>query len=232
MKSASGLEYKGISEAYGPIIVIRNIHNVGFNELVEIRDVKGYLRLGLVLESAESMAVVQVLEGTMGLNLPDTKVRFREEPLMLPVSESLMGRVFDGIGRPIDGGPDPICSERRDVNGLIINPTSRDYPRKYIQTGISAIDGMNTLIRGQKLPIFSGNGLPHNTIAAQIARQAKIVGEDTGFAVVFAAMGIKYDAAQFFIRNFEDSGVLDKVVLFLNLADDPPIERLVTPRAA
>ena len=228
----SGREYVGINQVLGSLFIIENIHNVGYNTVVDITDREGNSRTGLVLETGEGMAVVQVFEGTMGLSLPDTSVRFIGKPLQMPVSRDVLGRVFNGIGLPRDGLPKPVAEAKRDVNGLPINPISRDYPRKFIQTGISAIDGMNTLIRGQKLPIFSGNGLPHNRIAAQIARQAKIIGEDISFAVVFAAMGIKYDIAQFFQKSFEESGVLENVVLFLNLADDPPIERLVTPRAA
>jgi len=228
----SGREYIGINQVFGSLFVIENVHNVGYNTVVEITDPQGNERTGLVLETGEGMAVVQVFEGTMGLSLPGTHVSFKGKPLEMPVSENIRGRVFNGLGHPRDGLPKPIADDKRDVNGLPMNPTSRDYPRKFIQTGISAIDGMNTLIRGQKLPIFSGNGLPHNRIAAQIARQAKIVGEDSSFSVVFAAMGIKHDVAQFFMKSFEESGVLENVVLFLNLADDPPIERLVTPRTA
>jgi len=225
-------QYRGISQIIGPLLVIENIHDVGYNELVEIEGPGGDTRFGVILESAKGKAIVQVFEGTSGLSLPDTKVRFRGEPLRLPVSVEMLGRAFDGLGRPIDGGPDPIADERWDVNGLPINPTARDYPTKFIQTGISAIDGMNTLVRGQKLPIFSGSGLPHNAIAAQIVRQAKIVGEDTEFAIVFAAMGIKHDDARYFMRSFEQTGVMEKVVLFLSLADDPSVERLITPRTA
>jgi len=225
-------EYLGINEVVGPLIVIKNIHPVGYNELVEITDAKGEERIGIVLEAAKDFAVIQILEGTMGLSLSKTKVRFKGKPLELGVSKEMLGRIFNGIGKPIDGGIAPIADEMQNVNGFPINPTSRNYPQKFIQTGISAIDGMTTLIRGQKLPIFSGSGLPHNQLAAQIARQAKIIGEDTPFLVIFAAMGIKYDDAHFFKKSFEESGVLDKVVLFLNLANDPPIERLITPRTA
>jgi len=176
--------------------------------------------------------VVQVFEGTAGLTLPNTRIRFIGEPLTLAMSREMLGRMFNGLGQPIDGGPPQRSDVQLNVNGLPINPTSRLYPRDFIQTGISVIDGMNTLIRGQKLPIFSGNGLPHNELAAQIARQARIRGSDSDFAVVFAAMGVKHDVAQFFIRSFEESGVLDNVALFLSLADDPSIERLITPRTA
>ncbi len=225
-------EYVGLSEIVGPVLVVENVRGAGYNELVEIISADGSVRHGLILETSETMTVVQVFEGTAGLSLNDTRVRFRARPLEIGVTRDVLGRIFDGAGRPLDDLPDPLGQDKRDVNGLPINPTARDYPRKFIQTGLSAIDGMNTLIRGQKLPIFSGSGLPHNEIAAQIARQAKIVGEDAGFAVVFAAMGIKYDVARFFMESFERSGVLENVVLFLNLADDPPIERLVTPRTA
>jgi V/A-type H+-transporting ATPase subunit B len=228
----SGREYVGIDQVLGSLFIIENVHNVGYNTLVEITDPDGGQRTGLVLETAKGMAVVQVFEGTMGLSLPNTRVSFKERPLQMPVSREVLGRVLNGVGQPRDGLPRLLAEHKLDVNGLPINPTARDYPRKFIQTGISAIDGMNTLIRGQKLPIFSGNGLPHNRIAAQIARQAKIIGEDTSFAVVFGAMGIKHDVARFFIRSFEESGVLENVVLLLNLADDPPIERLMTPRAS
>ena len=224
-------EYIGLDEVTGPIVAVSGIHNVGYNELVEVIDRHGKVRLGMTLEVSEGAAVVQVFEGTSGLRLTDTRVRFRGNPLAMPVSEELLGRVFDGLGRPADGGPIPL-GEERDVNGLPVNPTARDYPRKFIQTGISAIDGMNTLVRGQKLPIFSGSGLPHRQLVAQITRQAKIVGEETPFAVVFAGMGIKHDEAMFYIKNFEESGAIERVVVFLSLADAPSVERLITPRAA
>ncbi|MBN2414755.1 V-type ATP synthase subunit B [bacterium] len=225
-------EYQGIDRITGPLIFIDHIHDVGYNELVEIRTGDGEMRLGMVLEAAEGAAVVQVFEGTSGLSLQETRVQFRGEPLRLPVSAGMLGRVFDGLGRPIDGGSLPVAEEYWNVNGVPINPTSRTYPTKCIQTGISAIDGMNTLVRGQKLPVFSGSGLPHNRVAAQIARQAAIIGEDVSFAIVFAAMGVKHDVARFFIRNFEETGVLENVALFLSLADSPSVERLMTPRTA
>ncbi len=225
-------EYSTTTRVEGPIIAVSGIHNVGYNELVEVTDPSGNKRLGQVLETAHNLAVVQIFEGTMGLSLQNTRVRFKGEPFELPVTKQMLGRVFDGLGRPIDGLPAPIGEHKMNIYGEPINPTARSYPKKFIQTGISAIDGMNTLIRGQKLPIFSGSGLAHNKLAAQIARQATIRGEDSGFAVVFAAMGIKYDVAQYFIRNFEESGALENTVLFLNLADNPPVERLVTPRTA
>jgi V/A-type H+-transporting ATPase subunit B len=224
-------EYQGIQKIIGPLFFIENIHNVGYNELVEISTADGE-RLGMVLETGEGSAVVQVFEGTTGLSLENTTVRFKGEPLKLPVTQEMLGRVFNGLGRPIDGGPAPITEERLDVNGVPINPTARTYPTKFIQTGISAIDGMNTLVRGQKLPVFSGSGLPHNQVTAQITRQAKIVGENVSFAIVFAAMGVKNDVARYFVNNFQETGVLENVVLFLSLADAPSVERLMTPRTA
>jgi len=228
----SGREYIGVDKIDGPLVFVGRTHPVGYRELIECVDRQGNVRLGIVLESSASFVVAQVFEGTAGLTLPSTRVRFRGEPLTLSVSRAMLGRVFSGLGLPIDGGPPPRSDVERDVNGMAINPTARQYPRDFIQTGISVIDGMNTLIRGQKLPIFSGNGLPHNELAAQIARQAKIRGSNTEFAVVFAAMGVKHDVARFFTRSFEESGVLDNVALFLSLADDPSIERLITPRTA
>ena len=231
-RAMSGREYLGVGEIMGPLVIVRGAGAVGYNELAEVRGADGRVRLGLILESSDDLVVMQVFEGTMGLTIPGTRVRFFGRPLEIPVSREMLGRVFDGIGRTRDDGPEPISELSLDVNGLPINPTAREYPRQFIQTGISAIDGMNTLIRGQKLPIFSGSGLPHNRIAAQITRQAKILGEGAQFYVVFAAMGIKYDTASFFIDSFEESGVLENVALFLNLADDPSVERLTTPRAA
>jgi len=227
-----GREYIGVDKIDGPLIFLHKTHPVGYRELVECIDPHGHVRLGIVLETSVDMIVAQIFEGTSGLNLPQTNVRFCSEPLTMSVSRDMLGRVFNGLGHPIDGGPPPKSDRELDVNGMAINPTARQYPRDFIQTGISAIDGMNTLIRGQKLPIFSGNGLPHNVLAAQIARQAKIKGGGTDFAVVFAAMGVKHDVARFFTSSFEESGVLDKVALFLSLADDPSIERLITPRTA
>ena len=224
-------DYVGIDEISGPIIAISGIHDVGYNELVEVLDEAGRVRLGMTLEVSTGAAIVQVFEGTSGLKLGNTRVRFRGQPLRMPVSPELLGRVFDGLGRPGDGGPYPI-GEERDVNGLPVNPTAREYPRRFIQTGISAIDGMNTLVRGQKLPIFSGSGLPHMQLVAQITRQSRLVGEEERFAVVFAGMGIKHDEAMFYIRNFEESGAMERAVVFLSLADAPSVERLVTPRAA
>jgi len=225
-------EYVGIQQINGPLICIEGIHNVGYNELVEIEDGRGAKRIGQVLEANQRAAVVQVFEGTTGLALADTAARFRGESLRVPVTREMLGRVFDGLGRPIDGGPEPLTREHWDVNGAAINPTARTYPTTFIQTGISAIDGMNTLVNGQKLPLFSGPGLSHNRVAAQIVRQAKIVGHDVSFAIVFAAMGVKHDVAQYFIDDFRDTGVLENVVMFLSLADAPSVERLITPRSA
>jgi V/A-type H+-transporting ATPase subunit B len=225
-------EYMGIQQVNGPLIALDNIHNVGYNELVEIRNERGESRIGQVLEANQSAAVVQVFEGTTGLSLSGTAVRFQGTPLQIPVNMEMLGRIFDGLGRPIDGGPIPLAKEFQDVNGSAINPTARTYPTTFIQTGISAIDGMNTLVNGQKLPLFSGPGLSHNRLTAQIVRQAKIVGRDVSFAIVFAAMGVKHDVAQYFIDNFRDTGVMENVVLFLSLADAPSVERLITPRSA
>jgi V/A-type H+-transporting ATPase subunit B len=223
-------EYTGLEEIIGPMFVIRNIHNVGYNELVEITEQSGRVRIGLTLEVGSGYAVVQVLEGTGGLSLANSRVRFRETPLLIGATKEMLGRIFDGLGNPFDGLPKPAYETLMDVNGMAINPTARDYPKNIIETGISTIDLMNTLIRGQKLPIFSGSGLPHDMVAAQIARQATVHGES--FCVVFAAMGVKYDTARFFINSFEESGVLENVVMFLSLADRPSIERFMTPRMA
>jgi V/A-type H+-transporting ATPase subunit B len=231
-KLKAGLEYIGVDKIDGPLVFIRKTHSVGYRELVQCVDPYGNIRLGLVLDTSKEIVCVQVFEGTSGLTMPETHIRFMGEPLKLGVSEKMLGRVFDGLGQPIDDGPMPIPEAELDVNGMAINPTAREYPRDFIQTGISSIDGMNTLIRGQKLPIFSGNGLPHNELAAQIARQAKIKGGKTNFAVVFAAMGVKNDVARYFVKSFEETGVLDNVALFLSLADDPSIERTITPRTA
>jgi V/A-type H+-transporting ATPase subunit B len=228
----SGREYIGVEKIDGPILFVEHTHPVGYHELAQCIDNEGNIRLGIVLETSTDMVVVQVFEGTSGLTLPGTRVRFSGQPLSIPVSKRMLGRIFNGLGEPIDGGPQPKGDTELNVNGMPINPTAREYPRDFIQTGISVIDGMNTLIRGQKLPIFSGNGLPHNELAAQIARQAKIKGERANFACVFAAMGVKHDVARYFIRSFEESGVLENVALFLSLADDPSIERLITPRTA
>jgi V/A-type H+-transporting ATPase subunit B len=197
---------------------------------VDVVDNEGRRRFGITLEAGRGYAVVQVLGGTGGMSLKNCKVRFKETPLMIGVSEDMLGRIFDGTGNPLDNMPTPAYDERLDVNGMAINPTARDYPKNIIETGLSSIDVMNTLVRGQKLPIFSGSGLPHDMIAAQIARQARVKNES--FCVVFAAMGVKYDTARFFIKSFEESGVLDRVAMFLSLADSPSIERLLTPKLA
>ncbi len=227
-----GLEYVGAARLDGPLLVVERVRGAGYDEVVEVRDPTGRRRLGRVLDVSEARVVVQVLEGTTNLAGETTRTRFLGESFRLPVSARMLGRVFDGLGRPMDGGPAPLAPDRRDINGLPINPDARQYPREFIQTGISAIDGMNALVRGQKLPIFSGNGLPHDRLAAQIVRQARLLEEETEFAVVFAAMGVKHDVAQYFVRTFEDSGALARVTMFLSLADAPSVERLLTPRAA
>ena len=229
--------YSGLSKLDGPILVIENVEGVAYADIVEIEAPDGGLRHGRVLDVAKDYALIQVFEGTYGLSNEGTSVRFMGRPFMARVSEEMLGRVFDGLGNPVDGGPEPFGGEKRDINGAAINPVARKYPREFIQTGISSIDGMNTLIRGQKLPIFSGNGLPHNQLAAQIVRQAKIVSSEgkpseEKFSVVFAAMGVKYDVAQYFRREFEESGAISNVTMFLNLANNPPEERIVTPRLA
>jgi len=230
MREYSLREYLSLDEIVGQMFIIRNVHNVGYNEFVEVVDNEGRSRFGITLEVGKGYAVVQVLGGTSGLSLKNCKVQFKEKPLMMGVSEDMLGRVFDGIGNPLDNMPRFAYDEQLDVNGMAINPTARDYPKNIIETGISSIDVMNTLVRGQKLPIFSGSGLPHDMIATQIARQARVKGES--FCVVFAAMGVKYDTARFFIKSFEESGVLDRVSVFLSLADAPSIERLLTPKLA
>lgn len=227
-----GLEYVGVSEINGPLLVVEKVFEVGYEEMVEIIDPSGRVRLGRVLEVSTESAVIQVLEETAGLANRTTRVRFLGRSLHVAVGREMLGRVFDGLGRPADGSPPPFAGIERDVNGEPINPCSREYPRDFIQTGISALDGMNALVRGQKLPIFSGNGLPHDRIAAQITRQAKLLAETTEFFIVFAAMGVKYDVAQFFVRNFEQAGVLSRVAMFLSLASAPSFERLLTPRTA
>ena len=223
-------EYTELEEIAGQLFVIKNIHNVGYNELVEITEENGAVRIGITLEVGEGYAVVQVLGGTSGLSLKNSRVRFKGEPLEFGVSSDMLGRVFDGLGNPIDGMPKFVGEETMNVNGAAINPTAREYPENIIETGVSTIDVMNTLVRGQKLPFFSGSGLPHDMIAAQIVRQARVKEEE--FCVVFAGMGIKYDTARFFIKSFEETGVLDNVVMFLSLADSPSLTRLMTPRFA
>ena len=225
-------EYKTISNIRGPLIFVEKVSNVKYDELVEIELADGEIRRGKVLEVTEKFALVQVFEGTAGINRTSSKIRFLGRGVLLPVSRDMLGRVFSGFGDPIDKLPEVIPEERRDINGAPMNPYSRQYPRDFIQTGISAIDGLNTLIRGQKLPLFSGSGLPHAEVAAQAARQAKVRGQGESFAVILGAMGITYEEANFFISDFKKSGALERSVLFLNLANDPAIERLATPRMA
>ena len=226
-------EYRTVEEIVSPLMMVRQVEGVTYDELVEVQLHDGSIRRGKVLEVNGDTAVVQLFESAAGINLADAKVRFLGHPLQLGVSADMLGRVFNGMGEPIDGGPDIIPEEYRDINGLPMNPAARDYPNEFIQTGISTIDGLNTLVRGQKLPIFSGSGLPHANLAAQIARQAKVLGDDSSnFAVVFAAMGVKNDVADYFRRSFDESGVLQRVVMFLNLSNDPIIERTLTPRCA
>jgi V/A-type H+-transporting ATPase subunit B len=227
-----GVEYTKVQEIKGPLLIVEGITRAAFDELVEIETIDGIKRLGKVLEVGQGRAVIQVFEGTSGLSIKGTKARFLGKTMEIPVSQELLGRIFDGLGRPIDGLPEPIAEEFRDVNGAPINPERREYPSDFIQTGVSVIDGMLTLVRGQKLPIFSGSGMPHNILAAQIARQATVVGRGEEFAVVFAAIGVQYSEAQYFKRSLEESGALRRSVLFLNLADDPAIERIITPRVS
>ena len=225
-------EYRTISDISGPLVVVEKVTDVKYDELVEIELGNGEIRRGKVLEITTDKALVQVFEGTTGVDVKNAKVRFLGEVLKLPVSRDILGRIFDGSGKPIDGGPEIIPDKRLDINGNPINPYSRDYPSEFIQTGISTIDGMNTLVRGQKLPIFSGSGLPHSRMAAQIARQAKVLSAHEEFAVVFAAMGITFEEANYFIEDFNRTGAIRRAVLFVNLADDPAIERIATPRLA
>ncbi|MHC6203587.1 V-type ATP synthase subunit B [Breznakiellaceae bacterium SP9] len=227
-----GIEYRGVSRIEGPVVIIEHSRNVGFNEVVAVYDREEGKRLGRVIDLGEDWAAIQLFGTNTGLSADETRVEFLSRPMELRVGKGLLGRIFNGLGEPIDGYSPIWASERRDVNGLPINPYARTYPRDFIQTGISAIDGMNTLIRGQKLPIFSGNGLPHNHLAAQIVRQAKILSSQEPFVVVFCAMGVKYDVAHFFLDDFERSGVLSNVAVFLSLADAPSLERLVAPRCA
>ncbi len=228
----AGLEYTTIREISGPLLFVESVRGVGYGELARIRTPSGEERRGQVLEIGGGVAVVQVFEGTTGLDVAKTSIRFTGETVKLSVSNDMLGRIFDGSGRPIDGGPRIIPDDYLDVNGNPINPFAREYPREFIQTGISTIDGMNTLVRGQKLPLFSASGLPHNAVAAQIARQAKVVGSDEPFTTIFAAMGITADELRFFRDDFEEQGAFDHVTMFVNLADDPAIERILTPRLA
>ncbi len=225
-------EYSTITEVNGPLIIVNKIVNVKYDELVEIELSDGEKRRGQVLEVSEDKAIVQMFEGTTGIDISNTKVRFLGRVLEIPVSTDMLGRIFDGSGRPIDKGPKIIPEKRLDINGSPLNPYARDYPNDFIQTGISSIDVLNTLVRGQKLPIFSGSGLPHAKVASQIARQAKVLGKEESFSVVFAAMGITFEEANFFITDFRRTGAIEKSVMYINLANDPAIERLITPKMA
>ena len=226
------VEYLTIGRVSGPLMVVEGVSGVSYGEMVEIFTPDGEVKHGQVLDAYLDRAIVQVYEGTRGIDTKRTRVRFKGETAKFGVGLELLGRIFNGRGDPIDGGPKPIPEDTWDVHGAPINPYAREYPREFIQTGISAIDGMNTLVRGQKLPIFSGSGLPHNMLAAQIARQAKVLGEEEKFSVVFAGLGITNEEAMFFRREFERTGALERSVLFLNLANDPAIERIITPRLA
>ena len=225
-------EYKTIKEIASPLMVVEHVEGVTFDELAEIELQNGERRRCKVLEVEGDRAVVQLFENAQGINLAESKVRFLGHPLELGVSEDMLGRVFNGIGEPIDGGPEILAEEHKDINGLPMNPAARAYPAEFIQTGVSAIDGLNTLVRGQKLPIFSGSGLPHAPLAAQIARQARVLGDNETFAVVFAAVGITFEESEYFINDFRRTGAIDRTVVFSNLANDPAVERISTPRMA
>ena len=225
-------EYRTIQEVAGPLMLVRDVENVTYDELGEIELANGETRRCKVLEIDGKNALVQLFENSTGINLSNSKVRFLGRSMELGVSEDMLGRVFDGLGNPIDDGPAILPEERRDINGVPMNPAARNYPSEFIETGISAIDGLNTLVRGQKLPIFSASGLPHAQLAAQIARQAKVKGKDEQFAVVFAAMGITFEEANYFIDSFKETGAIDRTVLFINLANDPAVERIATPKMA
>lgn len=227
-----GMEHRGITSVDGPVIIVKRSENSFYGEIVAVRDRFSEKRIGRIIDLSDEYAVVQIFGSTSGIDLHESTSEFLDTPMELRVGEGLLGRIFNGLGQPIDGYPEIVSSKKVNVNGYPINPYARVYPRDFIQTGISSIDGMNTLIRGQKLPIFSGDGLPHNRLAAQIVRQAKILSADEDFVMVFAGMGIKYDIARFFINTFEESGVLSRVVLFQSLADSPSIERIITPRSA
>ena len=225
-------EYRTIQEVSGPLMLVREVEGVKYNELGEIELANGETRRCRVLEIDGTNALVQLFENSAGINLANSKVRFSGRQMELGVSPDMLGRVFDGLGRPIDGGPEIIPEKRMDVNGLPMNPAARAYPAEFIQTGVSTIDGLNTLVRGQKLPIFSASGLPHANLAAQIARQAKVLGDNEQFAVVFAAMGITFEESNYFVESFRSTGALDRTVMFSNLANDPAIERIATPKMA
>lgn len=225
-------EYQTIKEVVGPLMLVEGVEGVGYDELVEIEQANGEKRRGKVLEVNRDKALVQLFESSNGLRIDNAKAKFLGRSIELAVSEDILGRVFDGMGNPKDGGPEIIPEKRMDINGEPINPASRDYPSEFIQTGISAIDGLNTIVRGQKLPVFSGSGLPHAALATQIARQAKVLGTDSKFAVVFGAIGITFEEAEYFIEDFKKTGAIERAVLFMNLANDPAIERIATPRMA
>ncbi|MCI8402746.1 MAG: V-type ATP synthase subunit B [Lachnospiraceae bacterium] len=225
-------EYRTIQEVAGPLMLVKGVENVTYDELGEIELVNGETRRCKVLEVNGDNAMVQLFESSTGINLSNSKVRFLGRSMELGVSEDMLGRVFDGLGRPIDGGPEILPDARMDVNGLPMNPAARNYPQEFIQTGVSAIDGLNTLVRGQKLPIFSASGLPHANLAAQIARQAKVRGTSEPFAVVFAALGITFEESNFFVQSFKETGAIDRTVMFVNLANDPAVERIATPKMA
>lgn len=225
-------EYRTIEEVAGPLMLVRGVEDVNYNDLGEIILSSGEKRRCKVLEIDGSDAMVQLFEPSTGINLSTSKVRFLGRSMELGVSEDMLGRVFDGLGRPIDNGPEILPDKRMDINGLPMNPAARNYPEEFIQTGISAIDGLNTLVRGQKLPIFSASGLPHAQLAAQIARQATVKGKNEQFAVVFAAMGITFEESNFFVESFKETGAIDRTVMFVNLANDPAVERIATPRMA
>lgn len=229
---SKNIEYNTIQEIAGPLLIVKGVKGAAYNELVGIETAKGEKRTGQVLEAREDIAVVQVFEGTRGLDTANTRVRFTGETMKIGLSKEVIGRIFNGIGKPIDNNPEIVPEKMMDINGLAINPTAREYPEEFIQTGMSAIDVMNTLVRGQKLPLFSEAGLPHNELAAQIARQAKVRGKGESFAVVFVAMGITFEEAKFFMNDFEKTGAIENMVAFINLADDPAIERIITPRMA
>ncbi len=225
-------EYKTIKEIASPLMIVDNVSGVTYDELAELELPNGEVRRCKVLEVEGDKAVVQLFESAQGINLAQSKVRFLGHPLELAVSEDMLGRVFNGMGIPIDGGPEILADAHMDINGLPMNPAARAYPAEFIQTGVSAIDGLNTLVRGQKLPIFSGSGLPHAALAAQIARQAKVLGDNEKFAVVFAAVGITFEESEYFINSFRETGAIDRTVIFSNLANDPAVERISTPRMA
>ncbi len=226
-------EYRTIQEIVSPLMMIKDVEGVTYDELAEIELPDGSVRRCKVLEVNRDTAVVQLFESAAGINLAQSKVRFLGHPLELAVSGDMLGRVFNGMGQPIDGGPEILAESMQDINGLPMNPASRDYPNEFIQTGVSTIDGLNTLVRGQKLPIFSGSGLPHAQLAAQIARQAKVLGDEgANFAVVFAAIGITFEESEYFVQEFNRTGAIDRTVLFTNLANDPAVERIATPRMA